>query len=79
MLKSEKKIMQQFLHILYFKNSANGKPLGESSKITPLFFLQLLVAYSKGTGQTDHKVVIQEVSSERIVQELKVIKVLWIS
>jgi len=44
-----------------------------------IVFLQLLVAYSKGTGQTDHKVVIQEVSSERIVQELKVIKVIWIS
>eukprot|EP00088_Acartia_fossae_P063041 TRINITY_DN7661_c0_g1_i11.p1 TRINITY_DN7661_c0_g1~~TRINITY_DN7661_c0_g1_i11.p1 ORF type:complete len:783 (-),score=136.21 TRINITY_DN7661_c0_g1_i11:343-2664(-) len=33
---------------------------------------QVHLAFSKGTGQNDHKVVIQEVGSDRVMQELKV-------
>jgi len=35
---------------------------------------QVYLAFSKGSGQTDHKVIIQEVGSERILQELRVDK-----
>ena len=37
-----------------------------------LVVVQVFLAFSKGTGQTDHKVIIQEVGTERIIQELKV-------
>ena len=38
-----------------------------------MFVFQVYIAFSKGSGQTDHKVVIQEVGSDRVLQELKVI------
>ncbi len=35
--------------------------------------VQVYLAYSKGTGQTDHKVIVHEVGPDRVVQELKVL------
>jgi len=44
------------------------------SALLPLPDGQVCLAFSKGTSQSDHNVIIQEVGSERIIKQLKVEK-----